>query len=64
MAKEKSDSENKLIPSSEESDRSISVLENLLKDTEQLANLPEEQRIALLKVTGELFSFPIEKETY
>ena len=48
----------------EEIDRCISVLENLAKDTEQLVNLPKEQRIALLKVAGELFSFPIEKETY
>ena len=37
-----------------EIDRCISVLENLLKDTEQLVNLPEKQRIALLKVAGEL----------
>ena len=54
MAKEKSDSENKLKPSSREIDRSISVLENLVKNTERLVNLPEEQRIALLKVAGEL----------
>ncbi|MCH8020839.1 SDR family oxidoreductase [candidate division KSB1 bacterium] len=40
--------------SSEEIDRCISVLENLVKDTERLVNLPEEQRIALLKVAGEL----------
>ena len=29
-------------------------LKLLLKDTDRLANLPEEQRIALLKVTGEI----------
>jgi len=40
--------------SSGEIDRSISVLENLAKDTERLVNLPKEQRIALLKVAGEL----------
>ena len=55
---------NGIKPSSEEIDRSVSVLENFVKDTDRLVNLPEEQRIALLKVTGELFSFPIEKETY
>jgi len=54
MAKEKSASENKLKPSSREIDRSISVLENLAKNTQRLVNLPEEQRIALLKVAGEL----------
>ena len=32
----------------------ISLLEALMKDTEQLANLPEEQRMALLKVAGAL----------
>ena len=40
--------------SSEEIDQCISVLENLAKDTQRLVNLPEEQRIALLKVAGEL----------
>ena len=40
--------------SSAEIDECISVLENLAKDTQQLVNLPEEQRIALLKVAGEL----------
>ncbi len=48
--------------SSREIDQCISVLENLAKDTEQLVNLPEEQRIALLKVAGELSSSPIEKK--
>ena len=48
--------------SSEEIDQCISVLKNLAKDTQQLVNLPEEQRIALLKVAGELFSSPIEKK--
>jgi len=33
-------------PSSKEIDRCVSILENLVKDTEQLVNLPEEQRIA------------------
>ncbi len=32
--------------SSQEIDRSVSVLENLVKDTERLVNLPEEQGIA------------------
>ena len=41
--------------SSAEIDHCISVLENLVKDTEWLVNLPKEQRIALLKVAGELF---------
>ena len=45
---------NGIKPSSAEIDRSVSVLENLAKDTEQLVNLPTEQRIALLKVAGEL----------
>ena len=48
--------------SSQEIDQCISVLENLVKDTEQLVNLPEEQRIALLKVAGELFFFPNRNE--
>lgn len=38
----------------EEIEQCIAVLAELLKDTDQLANLPEEQRIALLKVTGVL----------
>ena len=45
-----------------EIDQCISVLENLVKDTVRLVNLSEEQRIALLKVAGELFSSPIEKK--
>lgn len=40
--------------SSGEIDRCISILENLVKDTERLVNLPTEQRIALLRVAGEL----------
>ncbi len=48
--------------SSQEIDECISVLETLVKDTKRLVNLPEEQRIALLKVAGELFSSPIEKK--
>jgi NAD(P)-dependent dehydrogenase (short-subunit alcohol dehydrogenase family) len=40
--------------SAEEITNCISVLANLVNDTDQLANLPEEQRIALLKVTGEI----------
>ena len=45
----KNEEDNRIKPSSEEIDRSVSVLENLVKDTEPLVNLPEEQRIALLK---------------
>ena len=45
---------NAIKPSSEEIDRSISVLETLVKDTKRLVNLPKDQRIALLKVAGEL----------
>ncbi len=37
-----------------EIEQCISVLENLVKDTERLVNLPEKQRIALMKVAGEL----------
>ena len=40
--------------SPEEIDQCISMLEELVKDTEQFANLPEEQRIALLKAAGAL----------
>lgn len=40
--------------SSEEIDNCISMLKILAKDSDRLANLPEEQRIALLKVTGEI----------
>jgi NAD(P)-dependent dehydrogenase (short-subunit alcohol dehydrogenase family) len=40
--------------SSEEIENCITLLANLVKDTEQFANLPEEQRIALLKVSGEI----------
>jgi len=40
--------------SSEEIEKCIATLKNLAKDTAQLANLPEEQRIELLKVTGEI----------
>ena len=40
--------------SSEEIENCIALLANLVKDTDQLANLPEEQRIALLKATGEI----------
>ena len=40
--------------SSEEIENCITLLANLVQDTEQLANLPEEQRIALLKATGEI----------
>ena len=39
---------------SEEIEKCISTLETLAKDSGQLANLPEEQRIALLKVAGEI----------
>jgi len=40
--------------SSEDIEYCITLLANLVNDTEQLANLPEEQRIALLKATGEI----------
>ncbi len=40
--------------SSEEIDQCISMLKILAEDTDRLANLPEEQRIALLKVTGKI----------
>ena len=39
---------------SEEIDQCISMLKILAEDTDRLANLPEEQRIALLKVTGKI----------
>ena len=39
---------------SEEIEQCISMLKILAKDTDRLANLPEEQRIALLKVTGQI----------
>ena len=48
--------------SSEEIERCISLLEDLAKDTGQLANLPKEQRIALMKTTGEI-SRPDRAET-
>jgi NAD(P)-dependent dehydrogenase (short-subunit alcohol dehydrogenase family) len=40
--------------SSEEIDKCISTLKDLLNDAALLANLPEEQRIALLKASGEI----------
>ncbi len=40
--------------SSEEIERCISLLKDLVSDTQQLANLPEEQRIALMRATGEI----------
>ncbi len=46
--------DNGINPSSQEIDQCISVIENLVKDTQRLVNLPTEQRIALLKVAGEL----------
>ena len=49
-------------PSSEEIKNCIHLLEGLMKDTAQLANLPEGQRIALLKVTGAI-SRPDRAET-
>ena len=39
---------------SEEIEKCIAMLETLAKDSGQLANLPEEQRIALLKAAGEI----------
>jgi NAD(P)-dependent dehydrogenase (short-subunit alcohol dehydrogenase family) len=38
----------------EEIEKCIALLETLAKDTGRLANLPEEQRIALLKAAGEI----------
>ena len=38
----------------EEIEKCIATLENLAKDTGELANLPKEQRIALLKASGEI----------
>ncbi len=40
--------------SSEEIEKCITVLESLAKDTGELANLPEKQRIALMKAAGEI----------
>ena len=40
--------------SSEEIEQCISMLKILAEDTDRLANLPEEQRIAFLKVTGKI----------
>ena len=40
--------------SSEEIENCITILESLAKDTGELANLPEKQRIALLKASGEI----------
>ena len=40
--------------SAKEIDNCIALLADLVNDTDQLANLPEEQRIALLKVTGQI----------
>ena len=53
MMKENRDSA-KLKNASEEIEKCISTLETLVKDSGQLANLPEKQRIALLKVAGEI----------
>ncbi|MDA8422619.1 MAG: SDR family oxidoreductase [Nitrospiraceae bacterium] len=50
MNKEKENSETK--HSSEEVEKCILLLEDLAKDAGRLANLPEQQRIALLKVAG------------
>jgi NAD(P)-dependent dehydrogenase (short-subunit alcohol dehydrogenase family) len=44
----------KIKTASEEIEKCISTLETLVKDSRQLANLPEKQRIALLKVAGEI----------
>src|SRR4030066_1648395 len=40
--------------SSEEIENCITILESLAKDTGELANLPEKQRVALLKAAGEI----------
>lgn len=48
--------------SSKEIDQCISLLDYLAKDTEQLANLPAEQRVALMKATGKI-SRPDRAET-
>ena len=42
------------IISSEEIDTCISILEHLVTDTNQIFNLPEDKRTALLKVSGML----------
>lgn len=39
---------------SEEIEQCISILKTLARDADRLANLPEKQRIALLKVTGQI----------
>ena len=43
-----------MIKSSDEIEKCISTLKDLLNDSALLANLPDEQRIALLKITGEI----------
>jgi len=43
-----------MIKSSEEIEKCISTLKDLLADAALIANLPDEQRIALLKITGEI----------
>ncbi len=48
--------------SSEEIEHCIALLVGLIQDTEQLANLPEKQRIALMKAAGEI-SRPDRAET-
>lgn len=50
-----------MIKSSEEIENCIATLRYLANDTSVLANLPEEQRIALLKVSGEI-SLPDRRE--
>ena len=40
--------------SSEEIEKCIAMLKTLAKNTGELANLPEKQRIALLKASGEI----------
>ena len=48
--------------SSEEIEQCIALLQDLIQDAEQLASLPEDQRIALMKATGEI-SRPDRAET-
>ncbi|MEK6699496.1 MAG: hypothetical protein AABZ10_10715 [Nitrospirota bacterium] len=43
-----------MIKSSEEIEKCILTLKDLVNDAALLANLPDEQRIALLKISGEI----------
>ena len=54
MPENKNESEKTRIVSSEEIEQSISTLQQLVSDTNQLFELPESQRVALFKVAGAL----------